>query len=123
MSYQNTNQYLYHHTNNWKFDYPSIPWAYGDLSTKMNQNSMGTDWYSLIAESKQPTVSMKKSIDNILYNFSSNSPTDPVDLIWHDKIKITQLKITSLIHALYLREKLKQENIYRIDQDICHMHT
>ena len=63
------------------------------------------------------------SLESLISTIPKNQPSDPINHIWQDKLKIAQCQVSSLINAIDLRGKIKQENIYRINQDICNIHT
>lgn len=48
---------------------------------------------------------------------------NPIDQTWEDKLKIARLKISSLANTFYQRELIKRDNIWKIDEDICKIHT
>jgi hypothetical protein len=64
-----------------------------------------------------------QSLESLLHNPQKIKHSDPINQIWQDKLKISRFRISSLINALALREKIKHENIYRINYDICKIDT
>ncbi|OVE78787.1 hypothetical protein BVY01_04425 [bacterium I07] len=123
MSYQSMNNYLHQDTNIWNCPYPVSVFSNPDSRYSVLEMKPNTYWSEGANESEQSIHPVKKTIEKLINHLVGDSPTNPINCIWHDKLTIARFKISSLVHALYLREKLKSDNLYRIDQDICNIHT
>ena len=64
-----------------------------------------------------------QSLESLLSNTKNDPPTDPINHIWQDKLKLVRFKMSSLLNALNLRDQIKQDSLYDINQDICKIHT
>jgi len=64
-----------------------------------------------------------QSLESLLNSHRNNQPSDPINQIWQDNLRISRFKISSLLNALYSRDKIKGINIYQINEDICKIHT
>ncbi len=64
-----------------------------------------------------------KSLDRLLSYFISSDIVDPIEQTWQDKLKIARFKISSLVNAINVRNKIREDNMYHINNDICSLHT
>jgi len=87
------------------------------LDEVQDQNSQNNTTYP-------PSHQLKyQSLGSLLNPQKNNQSSDPIHQIWQDKLRISRFKVSSLLKTLSLREKIKKENIYNINEDICKLHT
>jgi len=108
-----------HYSGNLSSYFPGPSVYFLDINLNNRKKNTNANFISPGSASNTPS----KTLEQILSPLLANSSNDPVDQIWEDKLKIARFKISSLVGALYLREKIKKQNIYGIDEDICKIHT
>ena len=72
---------------------------------------------------KNDNLNNLPSLESLVSIIARRQSADPIDQIWHDKLTILRLRLSSLIQSLRTRQKLKDDNIYNINKDICQIHT